>query len=338
MRTNLSKFYLFWTLLFLSGCGGGGGGSSSSSSTYTASPSVFINSSTISNVVSLGYLRQMFFDGTYLYVVNSDSSDYSGTYGNVYQFNTSGAYVSTISSSMKWPYAVSVYNSNVFVTGKSTVGSLGIGLINLTSSTTPVVTGLPSVYGVGVDSTNGYIYISDVGSTLTNNIVIYDIKTTGTSASPTSIGSVNVTSSPSGFAYDSSLGYMYVTRQSATTAGVYKILTTSPFTTSTLVSSSFGSIFNNPTGIAVRSSYKEVYVANTGTTAGDTDSSILKITYDSSGNATAVTTFLSGTSTSSMLCGPVGLAINDNVLYISNGTCTTNSAYAKSVIKVTLDS
>jgi hypothetical protein len=82
------------------------------------------------------------------------------------------------------------------------------------------------------------------------------------------------------------------------------------------------SLFNNPIGIAVRSSYKEVYVANTGTTAGDTDSSILKITYDSSGNATAVTTFLSGTSTSSMLCGPVGLAINGNVLYISNGTCT----------------
>ena len=334
MRTNLSKFFLCWTLLFLSGCGGGGG-SSSSSSTYTASPSVFINSSTISNVVSLGYLRQMFFDGTYLYVVNSDSSDYSGTIGNVYQFNTSGAYVSTISSSMKWPYAVSVYNSNVFVTGKSTVGSLGIGLINLTSSTTPVVTGLPSVYGVGVDSTNGYIYISDVGSNLTNNIVIYDIKTTGTPASPTSIGSVNVTSSPSGFAYDSSLGYMFVTRYSGGTAGVWKISTASPYTASAFATSS---LFNNPIGIAVRSTYKEVYVANTGTTAGDTDSSILKITYDSSGNATAVTTFLSGTSTSSMLCGPVGLAINGNVLYISNGTCTTNSAYAKSVIKVTLDS
>ena len=337
MRSNLSNLFLVWALLLLSGCGGGGGGSSSSSSTYTASPSVFINSSTISNVVSLGYLRQMFFDGTYLYVVNSDSSDYSGTIGNVYQFNTSGTYVSTISSSMKWPYAVSVYNSNVFVTGKSTVGSLAVGLINLTSSTTPVVTGLPSVYGVGVDSTNGYIYISDVGSTLTNNIVIYDIKTTGTPASPTSIGSVNVTSSPSGFAYDSSLGYMYVTRQSATSAGVYKI-STSSYAASTFVSSSFGSIFNNPTGIAVRSAYKEVYVANTGTTAGDTDSSILKITYDSSGNATAVTTFLSGSSASSMLCGPVGLAINGTTLYISNGTCTTNSTYAKSVIKVTLDS
>ena len=106
----------------------------------------------------------------------------------------------------------------------------------------------------------------------------------------------------------------------------------------TVIGDYIRSIFNNPTGIAIRSSYKEVYVANTGTTAGDTDSSILKITYDSSGNATAVTTFLSGTSTSSMLCGPVGLAINGNVLYISNGTCTTNSAYAKSVIKVTLDS
>ena len=329
--------------MLLSGCGGGGGGSSSSSSTYTASPSVFINCSTVNCITSpLQNLRQMFFDGTYLYVVNSTDADQTtSSGGKVYKFDTSGAYVSTISSSMKWPFSVAVYKSNnidyIFATGKSTVGSLGIGLINLTSSTTPVVTGLPSVYGVGVDSTNGYLYISDVGGTLTKNIVIYDIKTTGSPALPTYIDSINITSSPSGFAYDSLLGYMYVTRQSATSAGVYKISTSSPFTPSTLVSTSFGSVFNNPTGIAVRPSYKEAYVANTGTTAGDTDSSILKITYDSSGNATAVTTFLSGTTASSMLCGPVGLAINGNILYISNGTCTTNSAYAKSVIKVTLD-
>ncbi|MFZ4471382.1 MAG: hypothetical protein ACOYOX_01370, partial [Limnohabitans sp.] len=106
MRTNLSKFYLFWTLLFLSGCGGGGGGSSSSSSTYTASPSVFINSSTISNVVSLGYLRQMFFDGTYLYVVNSTDADQtSSSGGKIYKFDTSGAYISSIGTSIKWPFS-----------------------------------------------------------------------------------------------------------------------------------------------------------------------------------------------------------------------------------------
>jgi DNA-binding beta-propeller fold protein YncE len=177
------------------------------------------------------------------------------------------------------------------------------------------------------------VYVSDVGGgTYANSVVVYSIGSYGSPLTFVSIGS-----SPSGIAFDSTLGYMYVTRQSATSAGVYKI-STSSYAASTFVSSSFGSIFNNPTGIAVRSAYKEVYVANTGTTAGDTDSSILKITYDSSGNATAVTTFLSGTSASSMLCGPVGLAINGTTLYISNGTCTTNSTYAKSVIKVTLDS
>ena len=331
MRANLSKFFLFWTLLFLSGCGGGGGGSSSSSSTYTASPSVFINSSTISNVVSLGYLRQMFFDGTYLYVVNSTDADQtSSSGGKIYKFDTSGAYISSIGTSIKWPFSVSVFNSNVFTVATDTVGG-NSGLINLTSSTTPVVTALSSPYGVGIDSTNSRVFISDVGSgTYADGVVIYNV------GSYTSVvASVTVGSKPSGLAYESSLGYMFVTRYSGGTAGVWKISTASPYTASAFATSS---LFNNPIGIAVRSTYKEVYVANTGTTAGDTDSSILKITYDSSGNATAVTTFLSGTSTSSMLCGPVGLAINSNVLYISNGTCTTNSAYAKSVIKVTLDS
>lgn len=333
MRTKLNNYFFLWILLLLSGCGGGGGGASSSSSSYSASPSVFINSSTISNVVTLGYLRQMFFDGTYLYVVNSTDADQTTSLGGrIYKFDTSGAYVASIGASIKWPFSVSVYNNNVFAVATDTGGSGSTGLINLSSSTTPVVTALASPYGVGMDTTNNRVYISDVGGgTYANSVVVYTVGSYGAPLTFVSIGS-----SPSGIAFDSTLGFMYVTRQGATSAGVYKV-NTSTYAASTLVSSSFGSIFNNPTGIAVRSAYREVYVANTGTTAGDTDSSILKITYDSSGNATAVTTFLSGTSTSSMLCGPVGLAINGNTLYISNGTCTTNNAYARSVIKVTLD-
>ena len=333
MRINFLSLFLAWSLLLLGGCGGGGGGSSSSSSTYTASPSVFINSSTISNVVNLNYLRQMFFDGTYLYVVNSiDADQTTSSGGKIYKFDTTGAYISSIGASIKWPFSVSVYNSNVFAVATDTGGSGSTGLINLSSSPTPVVTALASPYAVGIDSMNGRVYVSDVGGgTYANSVVVYNIGSYGAPLSFISIGS-----NPSGIAYDSSLGYMYVTRQSATSAGVYKI-NTSTYAATTMVSASFGSVFNNPTGIAVRSAYKEVYVANTGTSSGDTDSSILKITYDSSGNATAVTTFLSGSSTSSMLCGPVGLAINSNILYISNGTCTTNNAYAKSVIKVVLD-
>jgi DNA-binding beta-propeller fold protein YncE len=329
MRTKFFNFLVVCTLLILNGCGGGGGGSSGSSSTYTASPSVFINSSTVG--ITLGYLRQMVFDGTYLYVSSSlDAAQSTSLGGAIYKFNTSGALISTVSSSIKWPFSVAVSGSSVFTVATDTAGAGSTGLINVTSSTTPVVTALSSPYGVGIDSTNSRVFITDVGSgTYADGVVIYNI------GSYTSVlASVTVGSKPSGLAYDSSLGYMFVTRYSGGTAGVWKISTTSPYTPSAFATSS---LFNNPIGIAVRSSYKEVYVANTGTTAGDTDSSILKITYDSSGNATAVTTFLSGTSTSSMLCAPVGLAINGNVLYISNGTCTTNSAYAKSVIKVTLD-
>ena len=276
----------------------------------------------------------MFFDGTYLYVVNSTDADQTtSSGGKIYKFDTSGAYVASIGASIKWPFSVSAYSSNIFTVATDTGGAGSTGLINLTTSTTPVVTALSSPYGVGIDSTNARIYVSDVGGgTYANSVVVYAIGSYGAPLTFIPIGS-----SPSGMAYDSLLGYMYVTRQGATSAGVYKI-NTSTYAASTLVDASFGSVFNNPTGIAVRSAYKEVYVANTGTVAGDTDSSILKITYDSSGNATAVTTFLSGTSTSSMLCGPVGLAINGNTLYISNGTCTANNAYAKSVIKVTLSS
>ena len=300
---------------------------------YVPSPSVFINSSTIGNVVSLGYLRQMFFDGTYLYVVNStDANQMTSSGGKVYKFDTSGAYVSTLSSSsMKWPYSVGVYNNNVFAVATDTLSGTS-GLINLNSGTSPVVTALSSPYGLGIDSTNGRVFISDVGGgTYANGVVVYNIGFYGVPVSSVTIGS-----SPVGLAFDSSLGYMFVTRYSATSAGVYKINTTS-FAVSALVSSSFGNIFNNPTGIAVRTSKREVYVANTGTSSGDTDSSILKITYDNSGNATAVTTFLSGTSVNDMLCGPVGLAINGNTLYVSNGTCTTNNAYAKSIIKISLE-
>ncbi len=272
----------------------------------------------------------MFFDGTYLYVSSSlDAAQNTSDGGAIYKFNTSGALVSTVSSSIRWPNSVAVYGSNVLVAATdNSLANSGTGLINVSTNSTPVLSAFSSIYGVGVDG-SGKVYVSDVGDGV-NNVTVYTIGTWGTTVATIPIGL-----KPSGFAYDSSLGYMYVTRYSGVTAGVWKISTTSPYTASAFATSS---LFNNPIGIAVRSSYKEVYVVNTGTTAGDTDSSILKITYDSSGNATAVTTFLSGTSTSSMLCGPVGLAINGNVLYISNGTCATNSAYAKSVIKVTLDS
>ena len=162
----------------------------------------------------------MFFDGTYLYVSSSlDAAQITSNGGAIYKFNTSGALVETVSSSIKWPFSVAVYNSSVFAVATNTGGSGSTGLINLTSSTTPVVTALSSPYGVGIDSANTRVYVSDVGGgTYANSVVVYSIGSYGAPLTFVSIGS-----SPSGIAYESSLGYMYVTRQSATSEGVYKI-------------------------------------------------------------------------------------------------------------------
>jgi len=332
MRTNLLNLFLAWSLLLLSGCGGGGGGSSSSSSTYTASPSVFINSSTIS--MSLGFLRQMAFSNGYLYFADSDLSDF-GSVGHVYKVNsagTSAAYVTAPdgnSSSMKWVYAVAIASDGSVLTTGTDITAGVPGVIDLSSTKTPVIRGsninyVP--YGLAIDSTNKVLYVTNTGGS-NNSVVRYDISNP---SSPTQITlpntSVIVGSSPQGLAYDSD-GYVYVTTNTNGSDGVYKI-TISSFTSSLFSSSA--TLFANPMGIAVRSSPKEIYVVNKGTT--DTNSNVLKISSD----GLTVTKFLDGADSSSMLCAPIGAAINGNVLYISNGTCTANSSYAKSVIKVTL--
>lgn len=332
MRTNLSKFLLCWTLLLLSGCGGGGGGSSSSSSTYTATPSVFINSSVISSIdlnMSLGFVRQMTFDNGYLYIVDSDASDF-GTVGHVIKVNSSGTTASYVtapdgsSTSMKWVYAVAISTNGSVLTTGTNIGGAG-GVINLSYRKNPVITAPNTSYGLAID--NNTLYISDTGGT-NNTVVRYDITNPSSPSlinSPTS--SVTVATSPQGLAYDSA-GYIYVTTNTGGSDGVYRI-STSSFTSSLFASSA--TLFKNPIGIAVRSSPKEIYVINKGTT--DTNSNVLKISSDGS----TITKFLDGSVTSSMLCSPIGAAINGNILYISNGTCTANSTYAKSVIKVTLD-
>ena len=330
MRTNLSKFLLCWTLLLLSGCGGGGGGSSSSSSSYTATPSVFINSSTIS--MSLGFLRQMTFNNGYLYFVDSDLSDF-GSVGHVYKVNAAGTSASYVtapngtSTSMKWVYSVAVAaDGSVLASGTDTT-ELAPGVINLSYRKTTVISAPTNSYGIAIDTSNSMLYISDTGGS-GNTVVRYNISS---ATSPTQIGLsptfVTVASNPQGLAYDNA-GYIYVTTNTGGSDGVYRI-STSTFTSSLFASS--GTLFKNPIGIAVRSSPKEIYVINKGTT--DTNSNVLKISSDGA----TITKFLDGADASSMLCAPIGAAINGNILYISNGTCTANSTYAKSVIKVTLD-
>ena len=278
----------------------------------------------------------MIFNGDYLYVVDSAAAT-GAVVGRVRKFySLSGAYVTTViaiggaADQQNSVYSVAVNNGNIFVTGTDNSGGLtGTGLINLTSNTSNK-TGLNinSPYGLAIDPdpVNPRIYISDIGGT-GNKVAIYDI-----AASPPTqtTPAKTVASNPVGLAYDSS-GYIYVTTQTGGSDGVYKIPTSSPYTPSAFANSS---LFKMPNGIAVRSSPKEIYVVDTGTT--DTNSSVLKISSD----GLTVTKFLDGASSSSMLCSPIGAAINDNVLYISNGLCLSsnvNYPYAKSVIKVTLD-
>ena len=88
MRISISTVSLVLVLL-LHGCGGGGGGTSSSSTT-TTSPSIFTTGKT------MAYLRHLIFDGSYLYVVDSESLNTPSSYGHLRQFGaTSGSFVTT---------------------------------------------------------------------------------------------------------------------------------------------------------------------------------------------------------------------------------------------------
>ena len=326
MKSDISFFISCFALVILSGCGGGGGGASNTSPT-TSNPSVFISSSSINNAVTLGYLRQMSISGGYLYVVDSLSANGAVT-GRIRKFDaSSGAYIKTEIASggsadqQNAVYSVAVNGNDIYITGTdNSAGLTGTGVINLNSSTSNLTAAaLQSPYGLVVG--NNKLFVTDIGGT-GDKVVIYNV----TVSPPTLISSITVATNPVGLAYDSS-GFVYVTTQTAGTNGVYKISASSPYTVSAFANSS---LFKNPNGIAVRTSPNEIYVVDTGTT--DTNSSVLKISADGS----TVTKLLDGADSSSMLCAPIGAAISGNVLYISNGTCTANSSYAKSVIKVTL--
>ena len=323
---------IFISVLLVSGCGGGGGASSTSSS--TTSITVFASGN------SMAYLRHLAFDGDYMYVVDSNTLDTPTSpisYAHLRQFSatTTGSTATTFentSINLKNVFSVTKFNSNLLVTGTVVGGSQGVIELSKTGSTyafTPqiVLTNI-SLYGLAVDTTNSRLFIANQSGP---TILIYDkyyavcssVNLTCNLASPISGSWIQ----PTGLAYNgnySGTGYIYVTDYSGGTAGLYKI------NASTLaVSVITSSLFNYPNGVAVNTDTGDVYVVNTGT--GDTDSSILKVTSDG-----VVSTFLDGSVTSNMLCKPIGAAISGSYLYITNGTCTFNSTYASSVIKISL--
>ena len=317
MRNSFGLFVLGLALL-INGCGGGGGGSSSSGST-TTSPSIFTTGKT------MAYLRHLLFDGSYLYVVDSESLNTPNTYGHLRQFSsTTGSFVTTYensSTNFEDVYSVTKFNSDLLISGSyvSGGGTIAQGVIKITNNSgnysyTTFYSSSDSLYGLVADA--NYLYVANQS---TNSIVVCNAANScGTSITGTWVR-------PTGLAYDGS-SYIYVTDYSPTSnKGLYKIKISDQSVTS--VSSS---LFNKPNGVAVYSSTGDVYVVNTGTS--DTDSSVLKI----SSNGATISTFLDGSLTSSMLCKPVGAAISGNYLYISNGTCSANSAYANAVIKISL--
>jgi DNA-binding beta-propeller fold protein YncE len=324
MRISISTVF-FILVLLLSGCGGGGGGTSSSSTTTT--PTVFASGN------SMAYLRHLAFDGTnYLYVVDSNTLSTSTSpisYGHLRQFSatTSGSTAITFENTtadLKNIFSVIKFNNDLLVSGETTNGSQGVIKITLSSGTytyTPKISVINlSLYGLAADTVNSRLFVVNQSA---KTILIHDSGYSAISASPISGGWTE----PTGLAYNGNyggVGYIYVTDYRGGSSGLYKI-NTSSFAVSVISSS----LFNYPNGVAVNTSTGDVYVVNTG--SGDTDSSILKITA-----AGLVTTFLAGSVTSNMLCKPIGAAISGSYLYVTNGICTTNSAYASSVIKINL--
>ena len=273
----------------------------------------------------MAYLRHLLLDGSYLYVVDSESLNTPSSYGHLRQFGaTSGSFVTTYenaTTNFEDIYSVVKFNGDLLVTASYVIPPSGTdmqGILKISAASGVYTYSNPypssnSLYGLAADS--NYLYIADQSAAA---IIICTTAYSCTS----SITSTWV--KPTGLAYDGS-SYIYVTDYSPSiTKGLYKINTSSRAVTS--VSSS---LFNQPNGVAVNSSTGDVYVVNTGT--GDTDSSILKIT-----SAGVVSTFLDGSVTSNMLCKPIGAAISGSYLYITNGICTTNSTYASSVIKISL--
>jgi hypothetical protein len=327
MRNSFGLFVLGLALL-INGCGGGGGGSGSSSSTST-SPTVFASGN------SMAYLRQLAFDGSYLYVVDSNTSATSlapVSYGHLRQISaTSGSLVTTFeppSTYLKDVFSFAKFNGSYLVTATIVGGSTGVTEINSSTYAFTNKAVLSSPYGLAVDT--GYTHLFAANQSA-NTVVVYDTSytilksicnTTTNGACASSTANADWVF-PTGLAYDG-LAYIYVTSFSGGNKGLYKIKTSDYSVTS--ISST---LFNNPNGVAVYTTTGDVYVVNTG--SGDTDSSILKITSDGT-----VSTFLDGSVTSNMLCKPIGAAISGSYLYVTNGVCTTNSTYASSVIKISL--
>jgi len=325
MRISIYAVLLFVTSL-LNGCGGGGGAGAGSSSTTTSctqtSPCVFTSG------VTMKYLRHMLFDGSYLYVIDSDTNACCGN-SHLRQFSAStGNYITTYekdANSLQDAYSIAKFKGGIVVSGLKNAAP-GNGIISID----PVAPNYTSVtekyhanpYGLAVDTGNitNRLYVTDQTA---NSVSVYDTSyTLQTTNFATNVNADWVR--PTGVAYDG-VSNIYVTAFGGGSKGLYKINTN----TYSVISIS-NTAFKQPNGVVVNTSSGEIYVVNTGTT--DTNSSVLKI----SANGSTVSTFLDGSNSSSKLCGPVGVAISGSYLYISNSSCIANTAYANAVIKVSM--
>ena len=332
MRISIYVLFLLFASL-LNGCGGGGGGSSSSSTSTSctqSSPCVF------STGVTMNYLRHMFFDsGTnFLYVVDGDSNTCNAaTFGRIRKFNAdTGSYISTYggATDVLCPTAVVVLNGQVFATGKQPGGFSG--LINMSAGSPYTNRAAADQLGYGLTVANNQLFMSY--DNLVGSVVVYNNSVPTPSLVAGATVNPNLLNNPNGLAFDPA-GYVYVTHFNA---GLGQTVGVSRINTTTYASSNFASsnLFDKPSGIAVRSAPREVYVVNTGTT--ESQAGVLKISTDGNGNSTGVSTFMSASDLSSKLCSPVGIAISGNNLFIANGKCPTtgNNAYASTILKVTL--
>lgn len=303
---------------FLTGCGGGGGGSAPQEIVVTAPGNgVATNPVTVLINSLLTNPRHMALYGNALYV--ADVTDTATGDGHIKVFNLSNNTVGSAIGPVISPVGIAFKSSGeLFVTGTNpTSGRTGILQLS-GNSVTEKVTGINPA-GLLFDGSS-YAYVADISA---NRVLVYD---NGFAAASYSAPISNM---PSGVAFDGT--YIYATRFQGGNQGVYRFSVSGNSAVGGVFATS--TYFNAPNAIAVRTATrKEIYVVNTGGAANMR--SVLKISEDGQ----TVTPFLSASNSDHKLCGPTGIVIEGNYLYVANSTCSgsVNTAYAGALLQIQL--
>ncbi len=238
--------------------------------------------------------------------------------GNLYTANKGGnniakttlskatSFISGINGST-WthPIGLTLIGDNLYIS-MSVANAPGVWKVNLSTGETsqPLEVTFTSTFnfsGVTSDA-SGNIFASDQ----TNNLIRFQS------------GNTSVTS-PTGLLFHDNLIYA----ASYTSAGTIKKINP----TSHLVTGDLGQTFSYPYSVSFDSS-GNAYVVEFGTDANGGLSQISKVT------SGGVKTVFAGPDKG--LCASVGIAIRDDYVYVSNGTCTSDASKSNRILKIAI--